>query len=96
MRFLSLEPSIRKGKKYVIKFTEPKKTIHFGSKNSSTYLDHHDKHIRNNYLLRHSISEDWENPLTAGALSMWLLWGKTTDLYTNLMHFLKRFNISTT
>ena len=96
MRFLSLEPSIRKGKKYVIKFTEPNKTIHFGSKNSSTYLDHHDKHIRNNYLLRHSISEDWENPLTAGALSMWILWGKTTDLYTNLMHFLNRFNISTT
>ena len=96
MRFLSLEPSIRKGKKYVIKFTEPKKTIHFGSKNSSTYLDHHDKHIRNNYLLRHYISEDWENPLTAGALSMWLLWGKTTDLYTNLMHFLNHFNISVT
>jgi hypothetical protein len=59
MRFLSLEPSIRKGKKYVIKFTEPKKTIHFGSKNSSTYLDHYDKHIRNNYLLRHYILEDW-------------------------------------
>jgi len=94
MRFLSLEPSIRKGKKYVIKFTEPKKTIHFGSKNSSTYLDHHDKHIRNNYLLRHSIMEDWTQ-VNPGSLSAFLLWGKTTDLHTNLMNFLKHFNIST-
>jgi hypothetical protein len=31
MRFVSLEPSRRPTKKYVIQFEEPKKTIHFGS-----------------------------------------------------------------
>ena len=94
MKFLSLEPSTRANKKFVIKFSEPTKTIHFGSKNSSTYLDHHDKHKRNNYLVRHFVNEDWTK-VNAGSLSSYLLWGRTIDLYKNLLHFLKHFNIST-
>ena len=53
MRFVSLEPSTRPDKKYMIKFDEPKKVIHFGSKNSRTYLDHKDKKKRFNCLQRH-------------------------------------------
>ena len=33
MLFVSLKKSDRKGKKYVIVFDNPKRTIHFGSKN---------------------------------------------------------------
>lgn len=94
MRFVSLEPSTRSDKKYMIEFDEPKKTIHFGSRNSKTYLDHKDKTKRYNYLRRHFVREDWSNPLTPGALSAFLLWGFSTDLTTNLKTFLKRFNIS--
>ena len=92
MRFVSLELSERPNKKYVIKFNEPNKTIHFGSKNSSTYLDHHDKVKRQNYLLRHSVNEDWES-INAGSLSAIILWGKTTDLNKNLKYYLNKFNI---
>ena len=93
MIFISLEPSTRPNKKYMIMFNDPKKTIHFGSKNSKTYLDHKDKKKRFNYLQRHYPNENWDNPLSAGALSAFLLWGPSTDLKTNLKEFLRRFNI---
>ena len=93
MRFISLEKSNKSDKKLVIKFSDPTLTIHFGSKNSSTYLDHHDKHKRSNYLKRHMVNEDWGN-VNAGSLSAFLLWGPTTDLNTNLYHYLDKFNIS--
>ena len=92
MRFVSLEPSKRPAKKFVIQFENPKKTIHFGSKNSSTYLDHHDKQKRHNYLMRHMMNEDWEN-VNAGSLSAYLLWGRSTNLDTNLKYYLNKFNI---
>lgn len=90
MRFLSLEKSTKPDKKYVIKFTNPNKTIHFGSKNSLTYLDHHDKTKRDNYILRHTVREDWTK-INAGSLSRYLLWGESTNLHTNLTTYLKKF-----
>ena len=92
MRFISLEKSNKPNKKLVIKFSDPNLTIHFGSKNSSTYLDHRDKHKRSNYLKRHIVNEDWEN-VNAGSLSAYILWGSTTDLKTNLLNYLNKFEI---
>ena len=94
MRFISLEKSNKPDKKLVIKFSEPNKTIHFGSKNSLTYLDHHDKHKRSNYLKRHIVNEDWDH-VNAGSLSAYLLWGPTTNLTSNLIEYLNKFNINT-
>ena len=93
MKFISLEKSNKPNKKLVIKFSEPTLTIHFGSKNSSTFLDHHDKLKRSNYLKRHKVNENW-NQVNAGSLSRFLLWGSTTDLNTNLYNYLDKFNIS--
>ena len=94
MRLISLEKSNKPNKKLVIKFSDPNLTIHFGSKYSSTYLDHHDKVKRTYYLKRHKVNEDWGNPISRGALSMWLLWGSTTDLKTNLLNYIDLFDIS--
>ena len=93
MKFISLEKSNKPNKKLVIKFSDPNLTIHFGSKNSSTFLDHHDKLKRSNYLKRHKVNENW-NQVNAGSLSRFLLWGSTTDLNTNLYNYLDKFNIS--
>ncbi len=93
MKFISLEKSNKRNKKLVIKFSEPNRTIHFGSKYSSTYLDHHDQHKRSNYLKRHMVNEDWGN-VNAGSLSAYILWGSTTDLKTNLLNYLDLFDIS--
>ena len=93
MRFISLEKSNKPNKRLVIKFSDPNLTIHFGSKYSSTYLDHYDKVKRSNYLKRHKVNEDW-NQVNAGSLSAYILWGPSTDLYENLFNYLDKFNIS--
>ena len=92
MKFISLEKSNKPNKKLVITFSEPKLTIHFGSKNSSTYLDHHDKVKRSNYLNRHKVNENWDE-VNAGSLSRYILWGSSTDLNANLIYYLDKFNI---
>ena len=93
MRLISLEKSNKPNKKLVIKFSDPNLTIHFGSKYSSTYLDHYDKVKRSNYLRRHKVNENWDQ-VNAGSLSALILWGPSTDLNTNLFNYLDKFNIS--
>ncbi len=92
MKFISLEKSYKPNKKLVIKFSEPNLTIHFGSKNSSTYLDHYDKVKRSNYLKRHKVNENWDQ-VNAGSLSAYILWGDSSDMYANLINYLDKFNI---
>ena len=92
MKFISLKKSNKPNKKLVITFSEPNLTIHFGSKNSSTFLDHHDKVKRSNYLKRHKVNEDW-NQVNAGSLSAYILWGDSSDMYANLISYLDKFNI---
>ena len=93
MKFISLKKSNKPNKKLVITFSEPDLTIHFGSKNSSTFLDHHDKIKRSNYLKRHKVNEDL-NQINAGSLSAYILWGDSSDMYANLINYLDKFNIS--
>ena len=93
MKFISLKKSNKPTKKLVITFTEPNLTIHFGSKNSSTFLDHQDKVKRSNYLKRHKVNEDW-NQVNAGSLSAYILWGDSSDMYANLISYLDKFNIT--
>ncbi len=55
------------------------KTVHFGSKNSSTYIDHKSNDIKSNYEKRHRVGEVWNNPVTPGSLSKHILWNKKTS-----------------
>jgi hypothetical protein len=68
------------------------KTIHFGLKGSSTYLDHKDDKIKKAYLARHKVNENWLNYDSAGALSRWILWDKTS-LKDSINSYKKRFNL---
>ena len=92
MRFVKLVNSARKGKRFVATFEDPKRTIHFGSEKGSTYIDHHDKIKRENYLKRHEVNENW-NKVNAGSLSAFLLWGKSTNLESNLTRYVKQFDL---
>ena len=92
MRFVKLVNSTRKGKRFVATFEDPKRTIHFGSEKGSTYIDHHDKIKRENYLKRHEVNENW-NKVNAGSLSAFLLWGKSTNLESNLTRYVKQFDL---
>lgn len=91
--------SNRKGKRYVALFNNNNKLIkvHFGLKNPKigTYIDHHNKKIRENYILRHSVLEKeyLNNPLTPASLSMYILWGPYTDINKNIIYFKNKFNL---
>lgn len=50
------------------------------------------KEKREAYLARHKENEDWNDPLTAGALSRWILWEKPT-LKGAITNFKKKFNL---
>ena len=48
--------------------------------------------VKASYIRRHREKENWNNPLTAGALSRWLLWEKKT-LPSAIKAFKKRFKL---
>jgi hypothetical protein len=87
-----IKKSTQKNKRYMLTFSNGK-TIHFGLKDGSTYIDHNDKVKRANYLARHKVRENWDDPYTAGSLSRWLLWGDFTDLGKNHQAFMKKYNV---
>lgn len=95
MKLVKVERSSNKHKKYVATFDlgEKLKKVHFGQKDSSTYLDHKNEKKRDAYLARHKVNENWNDPLTAGSLSKHLLWGNSTSLEQNIKSFKKRFNL---
>ncbi len=54
------------------------KTIHFGAKGGSTYVDHKDTKTKANWEARHKVRENWKDYDTPGALSKHVLWNKPT------------------
>ena len=93
MKFVSLELSPYEGKRFMIVFEDPDITLHFGSDVGRTFIDHKDKRIRQAYIKRHAVREDWTK-VNPGSLSRFLLWGDSTDIETNLNNYLTRFNIN--
>ena len=44
------------------------------------------------YIARHKVNENWNDPKSAGALSRYILWNKTTQS-ASISDFKKRFNL---
>jgi hypothetical protein len=103
----AIETSDKKDKKYDARFREKgcpcgKKekpecgrkevTVSFGQKNASDYTKNKNDERKKLYLARHKANEDWNDPMTPGALSRWILWNKKT-LTASIADFKKRFNL---
>jgi len=77
-----IKPSKLKSKKYTAIFTDDKgkkvKTTHFGAKGMSDYTKHKDDKRKQRYLDRHKARENWNDYMSAGSLSRWILWNKPT------------------
>jgi hypothetical protein len=52
--------------------------INFGDDRYEDYTQHQDPKRKALYIQRHKKNEDWNNPLTAGFWSRYLLWEKPT------------------
>ena len=95
MKLLKLSPSTRKGKKYMAILKEDSgkiHKIHFGALGYQDYTDHKDETRKSSYISRHRTTENWNNPLTPGFWSRWLLWNKPT-IFASLMDIKDRYNL---
>lgn len=91
-----IQKSKVKNKKYTAIFYDGDKKIKstsFGSAGADDYTKTKDKAQRERYLKRHRQRENWNAPMTAGALSRWILWGDSSSLKTNISNYKKKFGL---
>ena len=95
MKVISIGESTKADKKLMAIFENNgrKKTVHFGAKNMTDYTLSHDKDQRERYLTRHAKRENWNDPVTPGALSKWILWGNSTSRAKNIAEYKKHFGL---
>jgi hypothetical protein len=107
-RLCAIVESSKKGKKFDAIFREKdcpcsrKETpkcgseeviVSFGAKGMSDYTLNKDPARKERYLARHSnMNEDWNDPMTPGALSRWVLWNKPS-MKDSIEDFKKRFKL---
>lgn len=95
-KLLSVKKSPVKGKKLQATFKNRKtgriKRTSFGATGYSDYTKHKDKDRKARYLARHKRRENWNNPVSAGALSRWILWNKTSRA-ASVADFKRRFGL---
>ncbi len=68
------------------------RTTHFGSAGMADYTKTKNKEQRERYLNRHRRRENWNAPMSAGALSRWILWNKETR-GASITAYKKRFKL---
>ena len=90
-----IKKSNKEGKKLMAIFTMDNgrtRTTHFGASGMDDYTKTRDKEQKQRYLKRHRRNENWNNPLSAGALSRWILWNKESKV-ASINDFKRRFNL---
>jgi hypothetical protein len=68
------------------------KTTHFGSAGMDDFTLTKDKEQKSRYIERHRKRENWNDPVSAGALSRWILWDKPSRS-ESIKSYKKRFNL---
>tara|TARA_R110000772_G_scaffold24323_1_gene64299 strand:- start:32 stop:322 length:291 start_codon:yes stop_codon:yes gene_type:complete len=94
MKKVVIKKSVDKGKKLTAIFTREDgstKKISFGSAGMDDFTKKKDEAQKKRYLARHRARENWNNPESAGALSRWILWNKTSR-QASIADFKRRFN----
>ena len=94
MKKVVIKKSTNSAKKYMAIFYQDGKkikTTHFGAAGMSDYTKHKNKSRKKRYMNRHKTRENWSNPMSAGALSRWILWNKPT-LKASIADYKKKFN----
>jgi len=95
MREVQIKRAVDGKHKYTAIFFEDGKkvkTTHFGAKGMSDFTKHKDPSRKSEYIRRHKGKESWDNCMSAGALSRWVLWNKPT-LSESIDSYLKKFRL---
>lgn len=69
------------------------KKVRFGTSSNYALNPDKTKKDRENYKLRHAVRENWDDPMSRGALSRYILWGDSRSVVENTRAFRKRFNL---
>jgi len=93
---VSITPSDRPEKRYKAVFTDTdggKKTVHFGYKTGSTYIDHKNNKIKDAWIARHKVSGTFNDYKSASSLAYHILW-KYKSFNEAVKQYKKKFNLS--
>ena len=71
--------------------TNRQKITHFGAAGYDDFTIHHDPERKKRYLDRHRKNENWNDPISAGALSALILWNKTS-LRASIADYKRKFH----
>jgi hypothetical protein len=96
MKLLRVIPSHIPAKKFdaIFETDEGKtKTVPFGSSPHQDYTQSKNKEKRALYRARHAKDLETNDPTRPGYLSMFLLWGDSTNMDTNIKAYKKRFGL---
>jgi len=69
------------------------KTVRFGTASNYALDKEKTDAQRDAYIARHSVREDFNAPMTAGALSRWVLWGRFHSWKANAAQYKTRFKL---
>jgi 2,3-bisphosphoglycerate-independent phosphoglycerate mutase len=95
VKLVKIVPSAKADKKYDAHFitdANREKVVSFGAKGMEDFTTHKDEERRQRYIARHKANEDWSSPMTAGALSYFVLWSSKT-LRGGIANYKRRFNL---
>ncbi|MAW08561.1 MAG: hypothetical protein CME61_09830 [Halobacteriovoraceae bacterium] len=90
-----IKKSTNPKKKYMAIFSEngkKVKTTHFGAAGMSDYTKHKNKTRKNRYMTRHRKREHWNDYMSPGSLSRYILWNKPT-LKASITDYKRRFGL---
>tara|TARA_B100001027_G_C16214485_1_gene306739 strand:- start:311 stop:610 length:300 start_codon:yes stop_codon:yes gene_type:complete len=68
------------------------KTTHFGAAGMSDYTKHKNPSRKRRYLSRHRGREKWNDYMSAGSLSRYILWGEPS-FRASVQKYKKKFNL---
>ncbi len=95
VKLIKIVKSKKAAKKYDAHFkldNGKEKVVSFGQSGASDYTIHGDDERKERYLRRHRARENWNNFLTAGSLSRFLLWNRKT-LKASIADYKRRFKL---
>ena len=90
-----IKKSTNKDKKMMAIFYDEErkiKTTHFGASGYTDYTLSKDEKKKQAYLDRHRTNENWNDYMSAGSLSRYILWNKKT-LSASIADYKKKFNL---
>jgi hypothetical protein len=99
-KLLKIEKSDKPLKKWTATFkldNDKEKKVNFGYNNkndlNNDYTLHKDKERRERYRKRHAKDLKTNDPMRAGYLSYYILWGDSTSMKKNISSYKKEFDL---